>query len=110
MEAIITDGGKFVVFPYCVSLIIISFRRSSEVYLIRRGESALAKGWGYAVLSFFLGWWGFPFGLIFTPITLFQTLRGGNDVTKDMMDALLPPVVAAPVGGAGQPRNPWSAQ
>lgn len=110
VEAIIADGGKFVVFPYCVSLIVISFRRSSEVYLIRRGESALAKGWGYAVLSFFFGWWGFPWGLIYTPVALFQTLRGGNDVTREMMDSLLPPVVAAPVGGAGQPRNPWSGQ
>ena len=110
IEAIISDGGKFVVFPYCVSLIVVSFRRSSDVYLLRRGESGAAKGWGFAVLSFFLGWWGFPMGLIWTPITIFQTLSGGKDVTQEMMAALVPPLLAAPVGGAGAPRNPWSSQ
>lgn len=110
IEAIIADGGKFVVFPYCVSLLIVSFRRSSEVHLLRRGESALAKGWGYAVLSFLLGWWGIPMGLIWTPYTMYQTLSGGKDVTQEMMSALVPPVVAVPAGGAGAPRNPWSSQ
>ena len=110
LEAIIADGGKFVVFPYCVSIVVLSFRRSSDVYLLQRGESGLAKGWGYAVLSFFFGWWGFPMGLIWTPYTMFQTLSGGKDVTPEMMSALVPPVLAVPTGGAGVPRNPWSMQ
>ncbi|MBC7806880.1 MAG: hypothetical protein H7145_12095 [Akkermansiaceae bacterium] len=111
----ITRGGKLVHFPYCFSVIIMTFRRSSDIYLIRKGEVALAKGWPFALVSLFVGWWGFPWGLIYTPIALFQTLAGGKDVTQEVMGTLQysnapegAPITAPPIVGDTPPRNPWT--
>ena len=104
-------GAKFVVFPYCISILIMTFRRSSDIYFIRSGQSAFAKAWPFALISLFFGWWGFPWGLIWTPIALFQTLFGGKDVTGEVLGAIqmaggpAEPGPAVPTG----PQNPWSA-
>jgi hypothetical protein len=73
-------GGRVVEFSYCVSLLVVTLRRSAVVF-VRPGESTLSAAMPYLLLSLFLGWWGFPFGLIFTPIAIFQNLSGGTDHT-----------------------------
>lgn len=75
------NGAKFVVFEYCISVLVMTFKRSSEVHYIRPGESAVAKSLPYTLLSLCFGWWGFPFGLIYTPWALIVNLGGGKDVT-----------------------------
>ena len=57
-------GGKFVMYYYCISLLIITFRRSSDVHFIRVGESSVSKGLPWSLLTFVLGWWGIPWGPI----------------------------------------------
>lgn len=111
----IAKGGKFVLFPYCLSIVVMTFRRNSDIYFLRSGESAIAKAWPFALLSFFLGWWGFPWGLIWTPMALFQTLGGGKDVTQEVLGAMQysnapqeAPLAAPPIIDGTQPRNPWS--
>jgi hypothetical protein len=78
-------GARFVVFEYCVSIIIVTFKRSSPVHFVRRGESAFVKALPYTLISLFLGWWGFPFGFIYTPMALFTNLSGGRDVTAQLV-------------------------
>lgn len=53
-------GAKFVLFQYCISVIILTFRRSSDIYFIRQGENALVKGLPFTLLSLVAGWWGIP--------------------------------------------------
>lgn len=93
-------GAKFVVFDYCLSFCVITFRRSSEVIFVPAGRSAAAASLPYCLLSFFFGWWGFPFGLFYTPITIFQNLAGGRDVTQSFLPAFsesgTPPVLNPP--------------
>ena len=36
-------GAKFVVFQYCISVLVMSFKRSSDVHFVRAGESTLGK-------------------------------------------------------------------
>lgn len=36
-------GAKFVFYYYCVSLLVITFRRPSGIYFLRAGESAVVK-------------------------------------------------------------------
>lgn len=91
----VRQGGKFVVYGYALSFLIVSLKRSSDVHFVKPGESAVAKGLPYTLLSFFLGWWGFPWGLIYTPMVLIQNLGGGKDVTAEMMQRL----------GAGDPAH-----
>jgi hypothetical protein len=75
-------GARFVVFEYCVSILILTFKRSSAIHYLRPGESAFVKGLPYTLISLLFGWWGFPFGLIYTPMALITNLSGGRDVTS----------------------------
>ena len=77
-------GAKFVIFTWCISLLVVTFKRGTDIYFLRAGEGALGKGMPWTILSFFLGWWGFPFGLIYTPMALFTNLGGGRDVTREL--------------------------
>ena len=60
-------GARLVVFEYCVSVLIMTFKRSTDIHLVRPGESAVMKGLPWTLLSLLFGWWGFPWGLIYTP-------------------------------------------
>ncbi len=54
VEAIRFDvdrGARFVSFEYCISTIVLTFRESSDVFLIRPGESAVVKGIRYVLLT-----------------------------------------------------------
>jgi hypothetical protein len=81
-------GGKFVIYEYCISLIVLTVKRPSNIYFIRSGESAVAPGLVFSVLSLFLGWWGFPFGPIFTIWALVTNFAGGRDVTHGVLAQL----------------------
>jgi hypothetical protein len=88
IRARVGRGARFVVFPYAISLLVVTFRRSSAVQFIDAGQSALVKGIPYLLISLFLGWWGFPWGFIYTPMSIIETLSGGKDVTAEVMNAL----------------------
>ena len=81
----VEKGGKFIYYAYTVSFIIVTFRRVSGVYLVRGNESAVKKGLPFTMLSFFLGWWGIPFGPKHTFESIRINLKGGRDVTNDVM-------------------------
>ena len=81
-------GGRFVVFSYCISILIMTFRRSSDIHFIRAGEGTFGKSLPYTALSLALGWWGIPWGFIYTPMALFQNLSGGKDVTREVLSSL----------------------
>jgi hypothetical protein len=86
----LSRGGKFVVFTYVISILVITFRRSSDIHFIRVGDNAVAKGMPYTLISFFFGWWGFPWGIIYTPMALATNFGGGKDVTAEVSGSLLP--------------------
>lgn len=78
-------GAKFVIFEYCVSVVVMTFKRPSDIYFIRPGESAALKGLPYTLLSLILGWWGLPWGPIYTIQALATDLGGGKDVTSEVL-------------------------
>ena len=82
------SGGKFVIYQYTISIIVMTFRRSSDVYFIRSGESATVKGLGFTFLSLILGWWGIPWGPIYTTGSIFNNLSGGKDVTSEIIQSI----------------------
>ena len=81
-------GGKFVTYYYCISVIIMTFRRGSDIYFIKAGEGTFSKGLPWTLLSLLLGWWGIPWGPIWTIQSLVVNLRGGKDVTASVVNAL----------------------
>ena len=84
----IASGGKFVVFQYCISVLIMTFRRSSNIYFVPVGESRVIKGLGFSLLSLFLGWWGIPWGPIYTIRALWVNFGGGKDVTQEVLASM----------------------
>lgn len=83
------QGAKFVIYQYCISVIIVTLKRSSNIYLVRAGESAVSKGLGFSFISLLLGWWGIPWGPIYTIGTFITNFRGGKDVTQEVLASLL---------------------
>jgi hypothetical protein len=81
-------GAKFVIYQYCISVLIFTFRRSSDVYFIRAGESAKEQGVGFTLISLIFGWWGIPWGPIYTLQALATNAKGGKDVTQEVLASL----------------------
>jgi hypothetical protein len=84
----VRQGGKFVMYQYCISLFVITFKRFSKIYFIRHDQSAVMKGLPFTLFTLVLGWWGLPWGPIYTVQTLWINLRGGKDVTKEVIAPL----------------------
>ncbi|MDR2006778.1 MAG: hypothetical protein LBP78_06015 [Acidaminococcales bacterium] len=82
----IAQGARFVVFPYCVSIVVMTFRRSSRPYFLRATQSSLPAALKYILVSLLFGWWGIPWGPIYTVGSLFANLSGGKDITKEIME------------------------
>lgn len=86
VEEQVKHGARFVYFEYCISIIVMTFKRPTDIYFIPAGDSVHKHGIGFTVMSLLLGWWGFPWGPIYTIGSLATNLSGGKDVTSDVMN------------------------
>lgn len=109
LRAELAAGGRFVFYEYCISFLVLTLRRPTRIRFLRAGDGGLLRGLPYVLLSLLLGWWGLPWGVIYTPLTIFTNLCGGQDVTEDVTAHLFGPgpaegdtgiVSAAPEGSA----------
>src|SRR5579884_1981019 len=89
VSAAVANGGRFLVCDYCISLVIVSLRGRSAVWFRPANAGRRMLGVRYSLVSLFLGWWGVPWGLIYTPWTIFTNLAGGRDVTAEVLPLLL---------------------
>jgi hypothetical protein len=92
---VVNAGGRLVVYQYCISIIFLSFKQPSAIRLIPAGSSRLVGGLRYSLVSLLLGWWGIPWGPFWTVQTIISNLRGGTDVTDEIL-ALDPSRQTAP--------------
>ena len=101
----IQRGGKFVLFQYCISIIVLTLRRPSDIYSLRQGESTVSKGLPFTLLSLVAGWWGIPWGPIYTIQSVYNNSRGGKDVTQAVPNSLKAqagvPAAASPIPAKG---------
>jgi hypothetical protein len=95
IEREVAAGGRFVFYEYCVSVLIASSRRPTDVFFLRANDRGILRGLPYCLLSLLLGWWGLPWGPIYTPLTLFNNLCGGCEVTEEVLGRLQGPKAAA---------------
>ena len=84
----LAQGAKFVLYQYCISVLVMTFRRGTDVYFIKSGENAVGKGMGWTVLTLLLGWWGIPWGPIYTVGSLITNFGGGKNVTAEILAAV----------------------
>ena len=88
IEVEVHKGGRFKYFAYTISIIVFTWHSSSEVYFIKNGENAVAKGMPFTILSFLFGCWGFPKGPKHTFQSIRTNLNGGKDVTEEVMSTV----------------------
>lgn len=79
----IERGARLVVYSYCVSFLVVTLRRSTRAYVIHPGASGFGCALPWVLVSLLFGWWGFPWGIIYTPAALWRTISGGTDLTDD---------------------------
>ena len=84
----LSNGAKFVVFQYCFSFIVMTFKNRSDTYFIKAGESTIKYSIGFTLITFFFGWWGIPWGPIYSIGALFVNLTGGKDITQEVLDSI----------------------
>lgn len=102
IEDDILRGGRFRVFMWNFSIIVMSFQRGSSVRYYRSGESCGLAAWGYTLLSMLIGPWGLPWGIFFTIHTMYRNCLGGKDVTAELLNSLLGPQRAQSVMNKAQ--------
>tara|TARA_Y100001937_G_C6872380_1_gene221202 strand:- start:50 stop:385 length:336 start_codon:yes stop_codon:yes gene_type:complete len=81
-------GAKFVIYQYCISILIMTFKRPSQIYFVKVDESSVTKGLAYTLISLIFGWWGIPWGPIYTIGSLISNFGGGTDVTAQILSSV----------------------
>lgn len=89
LQVEIQQGGKFVMYQYCISILILTFKRSSNIYFISHDQSPVVKGLPFTLLSLVLGWWGIPWGPIYTVQSVWVNFKGGKDVTQEVLASMM---------------------
>src|SRR5256885_10175553 len=105
----IQRGAKFVLFQYCISIVILTFRRPSDIYFLRQGENSVVKGLPFTLLSLVAGWWGIPWGPIYTIQSVYNNSCGGKDVTQSVVDSRHAQAAPAPRAAPLPPKQLASA-
>ena len=75
---------------------MLTFYRSSKITFVKADESKVDKGFGFIGLTFFLGWWGIPWGPIRSVRALATNFKGGKDVTDQIAAAMRKSAAATP--------------
>lgn len=84
----LAHGARFVIFQFTISIVVMTFRRSSDIYFIKAGENATVKGLSYTFLTLLFGWWGIPWGPIYSIQSIVKNLSGGKNITSEVLASL----------------------
>ena len=88
LSAELLKGGRFVVYEYAISVLVMTFYRSSNITFVKADENAVVKGLSFTFITLFLGWWGIPWGPIRSVQALITNFKGGKDVTERVVSAM----------------------
>lgn len=92
----LTEGYRLVSYEYSLSFIVVTLKRPSGIYLVAPNESDWGNRALFSSLSFFFGWWGIPWGPIYTIGSITRNLGGGHDHSKALIDHVLARSPAGP--------------
>ena len=84
-------GGRLVVFQYVFSLLVITFRRNTSIHYIPPGRSGVGAAFRWSLIPLCFGWWGIPWGIIFTIAAVWRNTAGGVDVTEPILAQMIGP-------------------
>ena len=89
VELDVLRGGRFLRYYWNISVIVLSFRQTTGLTYVRSDRSAGLGALGWGTVSLCFGWWGFPWGIVHTPLSLWHNARGGSDHTHEVLKAYL---------------------
>jgi hypothetical protein len=84
----IAAGARCVRFEYCFSLVFVTIRRQSPVYLTTSWQSRYLRGLWYSACALTLGPWGVPWGLVYSLWAVWVNLSGAADCTTEVLAEL----------------------
>lgn len=84
----ISKGGKFIIYKYSLSCIVLTVRKTSKIIFVKSTQSRISPGIIYSLISLILGWWGIPWGPIYTISAIYKNFRGGIDITDTVMQQI----------------------
>ncbi|WP_316807150.1 hypothetical protein [Pedobacter agri] len=85
IRSLVAQGGKFVMYKYCISVVVMTFNNPSDFHFIHPGKSRITPGLGLLFTNLFLGWWGIPWGPVYTIGNIATILKGGKDYTAEIL-------------------------
>jgi hypothetical protein len=85
LEAYHSDGGSIVEYERVVSFLVVSSRTSHYVW-VPSDASRVARSLPNTLITLVAGWWSIR-GFLWTLQALSNNLRGGYDVTDDILNA-----------------------
>lgn len=81
----VDKGGRFVIYVYTISIIVMTFKRSSGVRFLKAGESGFLPALPWTLITLMVGWWGIPWGPIYSIQSIYRNAVGGVDVTDQIV-------------------------
>jgi len=85
LEEKVNNDASFIVFKYCFSFFIFTYKRLSPAILIDSKADFLQRKKKYNLLNYFFGWWAIPSGPSYTLQYIHLNNKGGINVTEDIM-------------------------
>jgi hypothetical protein len=89
IRMLVNQGGKFVFFPYTVSIGVATFKRASSIYFVRPEEKSIKYSYKHVLTNSLVGWWGIPWGPVYTINSMYHQIRGGKNITFEVMSELI---------------------
>lgn len=84
----VTMTTEIVRFQACLSFIFFTTKSPSR-FFIKGQDGIFPAGLAYTFVTFLLGWWGIPWGPIYTLETFYRNLRGGHkQVIGDLINEI----------------------
>jgi hypothetical protein len=81
----VTLSSMLAQYQACVSLVILTLRFRSPRRIVGSRESQ-RTGVLYTLISAVAGWWGVPWGFVYTPQAIYRNLKGGyRQTVKDLL-------------------------
>ncbi|BCU75845.1 hypothetical protein [Luteolibacter sp. LG18] len=82
----VMNGARFRTLPWVASMVVVTLHRDlGEPRKFAPGEWPTADLLKTTLTTALLGWWGLPFGPIYTLLALFYLWQGGRDRTTEVL-------------------------
>ena len=81
-------GATIVRYPYVISAVLASFKLESRAVLIEQSSRRYVQAIPYLLFTLAFGWWGVPWGPIFTAKALWCLIQGGEEITDVIHEEL----------------------